>query len=288
MRSYIDSTKAASYDTLSILRKRNSFLHNSDNTSITKTAIPSPIIIPDPFIINSTTNYLGIYAFYQKVSVYSGPHFKLRRSSDSAELDFYGTGSVAAWLGVATGYVITWYDQSGNGKHFTENTAMPTITLADSSIGNQTSMDLATGRGMSSSLNPGASGNVAFVVGYIAYTGGNRVLAGSNNWLMGPYSGLYNLYESGFTGGASVSTNIAKIHTGYRFSNSGWTARLNGSANGSVVSGGQPGNVGLGIRGAFGESAGSRIFELLVYDNLPNLAYLTTLETLTNSRYSLY
>jgi Concanavalin A-like lectin/glucanases superfamily len=63
------------------------------------------------------------------------------RSSDSAVQDFYAdrvgnlltapvTGqSLSRWLGGATGYVATWYDQSGNGNHVSQSTqaVRPTI-----------------------------------------------------------------------------------------------------------------------------------------------------------------
>ena len=60
---------------------------------------------------------------------------QVRRSSDSATLDFYADRlgnlltapcagqSLAKWLGGATGYVATWYDQSSAGNHATQTTA---------------------------------------------------------------------------------------------------------------------------------------------------------------------
>lgn len=57
--------------------------------------------------------------------------FRLRRDSDNAESNFAAdavTGeapvaSIATFLGAATGYLVTWYDQSGNAKEFTQATA---------------------------------------------------------------------------------------------------------------------------------------------------------------------
>lgn len=67
---------------------------------------------------------------------YTGPIFKLRRSSDNVVQDFYtdemqtflttganNTGtSYSTWIGSSTAYIVTWYDQSGNGNHATNNT----------------------------------------------------------------------------------------------------------------------------------------------------------------------
>ena len=60
---------------------------------------------------------------------YSGPCLRLRRDSDSAEQDFgfaggvVDTAAIATWLGGATGYVRTWYDQVGSKNPYQANTA---------------------------------------------------------------------------------------------------------------------------------------------------------------------
>lgn len=54
--------------------------------------------------------------------------FRLRRDSDDAESNFVAdavTGdapvvAIATWLGEANSFVVTWYDQSGNGKNATQ------------------------------------------------------------------------------------------------------------------------------------------------------------------------
>jgi hypothetical protein len=50
---------------------------------------------------------------------------RVRRSSDNTESDFTATevsdGTLAAWVGAGNnGFVPTWYDQSGNGRHATQ------------------------------------------------------------------------------------------------------------------------------------------------------------------------
>lgn len=66
----------------------------------------------------------------------------VRRSTDNATQDFYadqscnlttpGNQSLASWLGAASGFVTTWYDQSGAGNHATQTTAanQPAIAVA--------------------------------------------------------------------------------------------------------------------------------------------------------------
>ncbi len=61
---------------------------------------------------------------------YTGPAIKVRRSSDNTELDigFASNGSLDTtglldFVGNGSGYVTTWYDQSGHSYHLTQTTA---------------------------------------------------------------------------------------------------------------------------------------------------------------------
>ena len=65
---------------------------------------------------------------------------KVRRSGDDAELDFTASevsgGTLAAWVvaggGTEDGFVVTWYDQSGNGNNATQATAASQPTIVSS------------------------------------------------------------------------------------------------------------------------------------------------------------
>ena len=85
---------------------------------------------------NAMANLRGAYSLKRFVPTYVGPALTVRRSTDNAAVDVYadtlgalelfasGSGSnLAAWLGAATGYVATWYDQSGSGNHATQASA---------------------------------------------------------------------------------------------------------------------------------------------------------------------
>lgn len=52
---------------------------------------------------------------------------RVRRSSDNAELDFTATqvidGTLTSWVGANNGFVRTWYDQTGSGRHAIQATA---------------------------------------------------------------------------------------------------------------------------------------------------------------------
>lgn len=83
------------------------------------------------------------------VDTYTGPVFRIRRSSDNVQQDFYtdstqsylttGAGNTgttySSWIGANVGYVYTWYDQSGNTRHATNtanNTTQPFIAVQSS------------------------------------------------------------------------------------------------------------------------------------------------------------
>ena len=67
------------------------------------------------------------YSLRKLRSAYTGSAIRVRRSSDNAELDIgfttqgdLDTASLLTHVGVGDGFVTTWYDQSGNGRHATK------------------------------------------------------------------------------------------------------------------------------------------------------------------------
>jgi hypothetical protein len=74
------------------------------------------------------------------------PLINIKRTTDNVTQDFYGdqfgnlltapvTGqTLTSWLGGASGNIVTWYDQSGNGNHMAQTVAalQPVINLATS------------------------------------------------------------------------------------------------------------------------------------------------------------
>ena len=116
--------------------------------------ISYPTAIPVQIQNNSIFSKLSASAVNSSVAAYSlravrastAKAVQIRRSTDSATQDFYAdrlgnlltlpsTGqTLSSWLGSATGYVATWYDQSGQGKDLTQSTTslQPTVSLATS------------------------------------------------------------------------------------------------------------------------------------------------------------
>lgn len=70
------------------------------------------------------------YGLRRVRSAYTGPAIRVRRSSDNAEADigFTSAGNLniatlLAFCGISSGFVTTWHDQSGNGRHLVQTTA---------------------------------------------------------------------------------------------------------------------------------------------------------------------
>lgn len=66
-------------------------------------------------------NAAAAYSLRLLRSAYTGAVVRVRRSSDSTEQDFTAAqvtdGTLTAFCGAASGFVRTWYDQSGNGRN---------------------------------------------------------------------------------------------------------------------------------------------------------------------------
>lgn len=81
---------------------------------------------------------LFAYSVRKLRGTYTGSCMRVRRSSDDAEQDIgfsdgdLDTTELLAFVGANNGYVVTWYDQSGNGNHATTPSAavQPRIVLS--------------------------------------------------------------------------------------------------------------------------------------------------------------
>jgi hypothetical protein len=95
----------------------------------------------------ATSSAVGAFSL-RAVNGTSARAVNVRNGTTSATQDFYADRlgnlltapvvgqSLANWLGGATGYVTTWYDQSGKGNHAIQNTAanQPKIDLVNKQI----------------------------------------------------------------------------------------------------------------------------------------------------------
>lgn len=82
------------------------------------------------FLLDQFSDVAAAYSIRQLASAYNGPLIRLRRDSDNAESDFspdfdgnLTQVEITTWLGGADGFLVTFYDQSGNGNDLVQVTA---------------------------------------------------------------------------------------------------------------------------------------------------------------------
>ena len=100
-------------------------------------------------LATTSSNWKACYSLKLLVGNYTGFIINIRRASDNNTMSFYstdtgvltsqpnGTGTaIASFLSATTGYVTTWYDQSGKNNHATQtNTAFqPIIDLTNNCL----------------------------------------------------------------------------------------------------------------------------------------------------------
>lgn len=89
------------------------------------------------FFLSNRSDVAAAYSLRQLSGTYTGPLVRVRRSSDSTEMDFSSGppavlwADVLAFIGGGSGFVAKWYDQSGNGRDLVQATAaaQPAISL---------------------------------------------------------------------------------------------------------------------------------------------------------------
>jgi hypothetical protein len=109
---------------------------------ITPTQPPPPRTFPLD-ALSSTNSLTGTYSLRRVLTSYAGPVANIRRSADNVTADIFGDFNgvltlsnatpVSTWLGASTGFVTTWYDQSGNVRHASQAVtgSQPTLDVTN-------------------------------------------------------------------------------------------------------------------------------------------------------------
>lgn len=91
------------------------------------------------FVLDGIANVAAAYSLRRLSTAYGGAAVRVRRSSDSAEQDIgfdssgeFDSAAFSSFVGGGTGFVSTWYDQSGNVRDATQPTmtAQPSVVLS--------------------------------------------------------------------------------------------------------------------------------------------------------------
>lgn len=92
-------------------------------------------------LLDAITNVSGAWSFRRLLTAYAGSCCRIRRSSDNAEQDFgfaanvVDTAGIATFIGGGSGFIVTWYDQSGNAMNVTQATAAKQPQFIASGLG---------------------------------------------------------------------------------------------------------------------------------------------------------
>lgn len=132
---------------------------------------------------DNTPSIVAAYGMRRLRSAYTGSLLRLRRSSDNAEQDFgynangdLDTAAIATFVGAGSGFVTTWYDQSGNGRNATQATAVRQPLYVASGQNNRPVIRWGGTAWMEATYG-GGSAYTALVVAKLTPTGGlNRIL----------------------------------------------------------------------------------------------------------------
>lgn len=196
-------------------------VNGGGSASSTSNAL-GPVAASVTFLINSlSTAPTAAYSTRKLKSTYSGPAIKVRRSSDSTTQDigFDSNGdldaaALATFVGSNSGFIDTWYDQSGNGNDLSQATAanQPRIRNAGTndtlngkvtpfwpgSGGNAFALSRATGFPTSANTTCFAIGPQTNTTGYQGIVTGGGTGAGGHLVIIGSGS-VQHYFNSGFT-----------------------------------------------------------------------------------------
>ena len=99
------------------------------STNLGQYGITTPQSTSAPLLLDTYSGASAAYSVRRLSSTYTGAALRVRRSSDNSEQDisFVGqdldTASMLTFCGIGDGFVVTWYDQSGNSKNITQSSA---------------------------------------------------------------------------------------------------------------------------------------------------------------------
>ncbi|MFN8206637.1 MAG: hypothetical protein U0T82_04425 [Bacteroidales bacterium] len=198
---------------------------------VTSAAYPISVQILNP-VLGTGVTAQAAYSTRRVCSTYAGNAIRVRRSSDNAVQDIGFTAggdldqtALLSFVGASNGYVVTWYDQSGNGRDATQNTTarQPRIVNAGvvDVVNTRPALTLTGGQTMQTGLA-------------IAQAVGNGITASISSVLQGN-SGVQNVLISGNNSEYAIFAPWNDGNTYFDISNNS-TGRINGTLAWSSLS----------------------------------------------------
>lgn len=211
------------------------------------------------YLLDSYSGAAAAYSLRKLSSSYSGNAIRVRRSSDNTEQDIgftncdLDTASLKTFVGANSGYIVTWYDQSGSSNDATQSTANNQPQIMNSGViyreGARPTIKYG-GIDDALSLTSTLAVNVDFsVFGVQARSStGNILFIFANSATGEPYNALqftdgkvYFTSNSSYVGGNDGLTGI-KLFSSFRasstltlFRNGSSVTGLSGSVSGSTT-----------------------------------------------------
>jgi hypothetical protein len=279
-----------------------------------------------PLLLDLYPNAGAAYSLRKLRTAYTGNCIEVRRSSDNATQNIgfvnnvLDTASLLSFVGAGSGFVRTWYDQSGNARNATQSTAgnQPQI-VSSGSLLTDNSKTCVQFNGSSTSLDANAlasvfSGTGVFISAATVYktfqTSPASVLAawgfGSSSsqnplrWLGQQVSSTSARFDERDNATATIALNTAggTITTqALGWVNSNTTTqvlRINGAQVGTTTGSGANGvmtlnqfSIGCLPRANKGNFWGGNIQEIVIYQT-DQSSNRTPIETNINSFYNIY
>lgn len=88
-----------------------------------------------------TTNLWGLYSLRKQITAYAGSCVRIRESGGNTETDigfdadgFFDEAAALSHCGANSGFIVTWYDQSGNGRNFAQATTANQPRIVNSGV----------------------------------------------------------------------------------------------------------------------------------------------------------
>jgi len=243
-------------------------------------------------------NIAAAYGMRRLRSDYQGPLLRLRASYDNHERDIFYLANgnidehfVSLVLNGSAGYVVTWYDQSGNGNHATRpfTAAQEPLYVANGKNGKP----MLRGDAIDDSFNtPLILGNpYSFVgcYGLVDLTGPvNRIVGSANNLLIGNYNNAFTLYAGGYAiYGPPISTSFV-VHSVVQKANGDGQAWVNGVSAGTGAGGVTPETIVLLRYWPGGEHSNANVCEIVLADGMWSDSDRQAAEQAANSYWAIY
>jgi hypothetical protein len=104
--------------------------------------------VPFVGLLDTYTGALAAYSFRKLRTAYAGSAVRIRESGGNTEADIgftsggdFNAAAAASHIGGNSGFIVTWYDQSGNGDDLTQSTSTQQPLYVASGIGSKPCLD---------------------------------------------------------------------------------------------------------------------------------------------------